>query len=142
MFQGRGDGEWNLFVSAAKGFGDFHLQSNIGLRIPHDGDEQSTVFHFSVMADYYVCQWFIPFIAANGFTVVSEGNNLPITSEGYDVINFGASQADGVTQMTLGGGFRSRITANLDFGIAYEKAVINPEGLTDDRVTADLCVRF
>lgn len=94
------------------------------------------------MADYYVCQWFIPFICANGFTVVSEGNNLPITSEGYDVINFGASQADGVTQMTLAGGFRSRITEDLDFGVAYEKAVINPEGLTDDRVTADFCVRF
>lgn len=142
VFQGRGDGEWNLFVSAEKGFGDFHLQSNVGFRIPNDSDQQSTIFHFSAMADYYVCDYFIPFIVCNGFTVVSEGNNLPIDSEGYDVINFGASRASGVTQMTVGAGFRTRITKNVDFGVAYEKAVLSPEGLTDDRLTFDISIRF
>lgn len=141
VFQGRGNGEWNPFISAEKGFGDFHVQANVGLRIPNDSDKQSTIFHFSAMADYYVCQYFIPFIAANGFTVASHGHNLPIDSEGYDVINFGASNANG-TQMTLGGGFRSRLTKNLDFGMAYEKAVLSPQGLTDDRFTFDFCVRF
>jgi hypothetical protein len=51
VFQGRGDGEWNLFVSAQKGFGDFHLQSNVGVRFPHDGDAQSTILHYGLMAD-------------------------------------------------------------------------------------------
>lgn len=142
VFQGRGDGEWNLFVSAEKGFNDFHLQTNVGFRIPNNSDTQSTIFHYSVMADYYVSKWFIPFVAANGFTVVSSGNNLPLTSEGYDVINFGSSKASGSTQMTLGGGFRSRLTKNIDFGVSYEKAVISPEGLTDDRFTFDFSIRF
>ena len=142
VFQGRGDGEWNFFVSAQKGYGDLHLQTNVGLRVPNDTDEQSTILHYSLMVDYYVCQWFIPFVAANGWTVLSEGNNLPISSEGYDVINFGAANASGVTQMTLGAGFRSRVLDNVDLGFAYEKAVISPEGLTDDRFTFDVCVRF
>jgi opacity protein-like surface antigen len=58
------------------------------------------------------------------------------------VINFGSSGASGVTQMTLGGGFRTRLTDNMDFGVAYEKAILSPEGLTDDRFTFDLSIRF
>lgn len=142
VFQGRGDGEWNLFVSTEKGFGDLHLLSNVGLRVPNDTDEQSTILHYSVQLDYYACPWFIPFIAGNGWTVLSEGNNVPFTSEGYDVINFGSSKAGGVTQLTLGAGFRSRVLENVDLGFAYEKAVISPEGLTDDRFTFDVCIRF
>jgi len=142
VFQGRGNGEWNPFISAAKGFDDLHVTTNVGLRLPNDSDEQSTILHYSLMVDYHVCDYFIPFIVANGFTVLSEGNGLPIDSEGYDVINFGSSLADGTTQMKLGGGFRSRLTKNIDFGVAYEKAVISPEGLTDDRFTFDFIVRF
>ncbi len=142
VFQGRGDGEINPFVSAQKGFGDFHLSANAGLRIPFDSNEQSLIAHYSVMADYYTCRWFIPFVAFDAFTVLNEGNNIPLTSEGYDVINFGASGADGVTQATIAVGFRSRLLDNLDFGFAYQKAVISPKGLTDDRFTFDLCIRF
>lgn len=142
VFQGRGDGEWNVFVSAAKGFDNLHITGNIGARIPHDSDEQSTILHYSLMVDYYAHQYFIPFIAANAWTVLSEGNNVPFTSEGYDVINFGSSQAGGVTQMTVGAGFRSRLTQKIDFGFAYELAVLSPEGLTDDRFTFDVSIRF
>lgn len=142
VFQGRGDGEFNPFISFQKGFGDLHLSGNLGLRIPIDQDEQSTIAHYSVMLDYYTCRWFIPFVAFNAFTVVNEGDNIPLTSEGYDVINFGASGADGVTQGLVGVGFRSRLLDNVDFGFSYEKAVISPEGLTDDRFTFDVCIRF
>jgi hypothetical protein len=44
--------------------------------------------------------------------------------------------------MTIGGGFRSRLLDSVDFGMAYEKAAISPEGLTDDRFTFDFCIRF
>ncbi len=43
---------------------------------------------------------------------------------------------------SLGVGFRSRILDNVDLGFAYEKAVIKPEGLFDDRFTFDICIRF
>jgi len=142
IFQGRGSGEWNFFASAEKGWDKFHLISNLGLRVPNDTNEQSTILHYSLHADYYLSRWFIPFVEANGWTVLSDGNNLPLNSEGYDVFNFGSSNAGNVTQMTLGGGFRTRFWKNTDFGFAYEKAVINPYGVTDDRFTFDVCIRF
>ena len=52
VFQGNGDGELNLFVSAAKGFDKLHLTGTAGFRIPFDGDEESTIFHWSAMVDY------------------------------------------------------------------------------------------
>jgi len=142
VFQGRGSGEWNVFVSAEKGFNDLHLTTNVGVRFPNDTSEQSTILHYSLQADYYASRWFIPFVVANGWTVLADGNGLPLTTEGYDVINFGASRSSGSTVMTVGGGFRSRLTKNIDFGAAYEVAVISPEGLTDDRFTFDFSIRF
>lgn len=142
IFQGRGGGEWDLFIAAQKGFGDFHLSSNVGIRLPNNNDENSTIVHYSLMADYFASRWFIPFVAFNAYTVVNEGNNIGLATEGYDVINFGASGADGVTQGTLGVGFRSRITNKVDLGFAYEKAIIDPVGLTDDRFTFDISIRF
>lgn len=70
------------------------------------------------------------------------GNNIGLNTEGYDVINFGAGQSNGSSQGLLGVGFRSRLSDYVDLGIAYEKAVIKPDGLTDDRFTFDICFRF
>jgi hypothetical protein len=142
IFHGRGDGEWNFFLSAAKGFGDLHFTGNAGFRLPNDGDTQSSIFHYSLQADYYFCNWFIPFVFANGWTVANSGNNLPLTTEGYDFFNFGSSGAEGVTQVTVGGGLRVRVLENVDLGLAYERAVVEPVGLFDDRFTFDVSIRF
>lgn len=142
VFQGRGGGEFNPFVSFQKGFGDFHLSGNLGARIPVNQDEQSTTAHYSMMVDYYTCRWFIPFVSFNAFSVLGDGENIGLNTEGYDVMNFGASNANGRTQGALGVGFRSRIMDNVDLGLAYEKAVIKPYGLFDDRFTFDICIRF
>ncbi len=143
VFQGRGGGEFNPFVSFQKGYGDFHLSGNLGVRIPVTSNEQNTVAHYSLMLDYYTCRYFIPFVSANFFTSLNSGTNFPgLRSNGYDVINFGGSKAGNTTQGALGVGFRSRILDNVDFGIAYEKAVVRPYGLMDDRITCDLCIRF
>ena len=47
------------------------------------------------MADYHVCRWFIPFVSFNAFSIIDAGNNIGLTSEGYDVINFGSTGAQG-----------------------------------------------
>ena len=142
VFQGHGGGKFNPFVSFQKGFGNVHLSGNVGVRLPVDQDEQSTVAHYSLMLDYYACRYFIPFVSFNAFSVLDDGNNIGLDTEGYDVINFGSANAGGRTQGMLGVGFRSRILDNVDLGLAYEKAVIKPYGLTDDRFTFDICIRF
>jgi len=143
VFQGDGSGVANIFVSATKGWDNLHLTGNIGVQIPFDGDKDNSNLHYSVMLDYYTCQWFIPFVAFNGFTTLSDGAGLGINSEGFDLINFGASASSGTTQGAIGFGFRSRLLENLDLGFAYEVGVIDDgDDIYKDRFTVDLVWRF
>ena len=147
VMQGRGSGEWNLFVSAEKGIDDLHVAANVGFRIPNNFDTQTAQLHYSLQLDYYVHQYFIPFVAINGYTILSDGNRkllgvADLNAEMYDLINYGATAAEGTTQLTFGGGVRSRLRSNLDIGAAYELGIVNPKGIFDGRITADLIWRF
>ena len=150
VYQGHGDGVENIFVSAEKGFDNFHVTGNAGVNIPNDFDHQTAQLHYSLQLDYYICQWFIPFFAANGYTILSNGKNtasqslnaVPLNTEGYDLINFGSANASGTTQLTVGGGIRTRFTKSLDAGVAYEAGVIDPVGIFEGRITADVVWRF
>jgi hypothetical protein len=150
VYQGHGSGDWNIFVSAEKGFDQFHATANTGFIIPNNFDEQTAQVHYSLQLDYYVCQYFIPFGVMNGYTILSNGNGqnsqslnaVPLNTEGYDLINFGSADASGTTQLTAGGGARSRLTKNVDVGVAYEAGVVHPVGIFESRLTVDLIWRF
>jgi hypothetical protein len=143
VFQGTGAGEWDLFVSAAKSWDRFRVLGNAGFRIPNDFSEQTAQAHYSLQAEYFTCRWFIPFVAVNGFTVLSEGKNpIPLDVEGFDLINFGSPDAGGFTQIVVGAGFRSRVWKHADIGFGYEKSVTRPRGLFDDRFTVDFILHF
>lgn len=141
IFQNNGDGEWNVFVSAMKGFDDLHFTGSVGARIPNDNDEESSFLHWSAQVDYYTCKWFIPFIAFNSFTVLSGGDRAtPV--EGYDLINFGSAAAEGDTYSAIGFGFRSRLHDRVDLGLSYENGVGSDEGIMDERYIVDMVIRF
>ena len=150
VYQGHGSGEWNVFVSAEKGFDQLHFTGNTGFIIPNNFDQNTAQLHYSLQADYYVCQYFIPFAVANGYTILSNGSGqssqslkaVPLNTEGYDLINFGSADASGTTQFTVGGGARARIVKNVDVGVAYEAGVVHPVGLFESRLTADIIWRF
>lgn len=142
VFQRRGNGEFNPFVSFQKGWGDLHLSGNLGWRLPVDSNAQSSILHYSAMVDYFVNDRFVPFISFNAFSVTNAGNNIGLLSEGYDVFNFGATGSQGVTQGMIGLGFRSRLFGKTWLGVAYEKAVITPKALSDERLTLDLSIQF
>lgn len=154
VFQGHGRGEWDMFVSAAKGYNKFHLTGNAGLRLPNDMSKNTAQLHYSLQLDNYVHKYFIPFVAWNAFTTLNSTGAgtavnhqglaaaLPFNTEGTDLINFGSSQAAGKTQMTLGLGFRSRIMDNAYVGFGWEKATGVGESIFDDRFTFDVIYRF
>ena len=142
VFQGNGDGEFNLFVSVMKGWDKVHATASVGGRIPVNFDDETSSLQYSLQLDYHLCQWFIPFVVANGHTVLSEADGPAFGVEGFDLINFGASNAGGFTQVAVGTGFRSRLCKWADFGFAYEKGVTRPKGLFDDRFTVDVILRF
>lgn len=147
VFQHDGEGEWNLFVSAAKGFDRFHVLGNLGVRIPNDQDEQTTQLHYSLQLDYRTCNYFVPFICLNGFTILSNGDDrllgaVPLNTEMYDLINFGSTDVQGYTQIVLGAGFRSDLTKDLSVGVAYEVGTSTRQGIFDSRLTIDTILRF
>ena len=141
IFQNNGDGEWNVFVSAMKGFDDLHFTGSVGARIPNDNNEESSFLHWSAQVDYYTCKWFIPFVALNSFTVLSGGDGAtPV--EGYDLINFGSAAAEGDTYSALGFGFRSKLHERVDLGVSYENGVGSKEGIMDERYIVDMIITF
>ena len=146
VYQGNGSGVWNLFASAEKGFDQLHFTGNAGFNIPNNFGDNTAQMHYSLQADYYVCQYFIPFVVGNGYTILSNGNRnllpVPLNTEGYDLINFGSKDASGTTQFSVGGGARSRLVKNVDVGVSYEVGVGNSIGIFQSRVTADLIWRF
>lgn len=147
VFQGRGAGLWNAFASAEKGCDKFHITGNVGFLIPDDFSEQTAEAHYSLQLDYYVCQYFIPFVVGNGYTVLSEADHnylagVPLTTEFNDLSDLGSTQAGGRTQIILGGGFRTRLLKNLDLGFAYEFGTTTPVGIFAGRYTGDLIFRF
>jgi len=150
VFQSHGSGEENIFVSAEKGWDNFHVTGNLGLRIPNNPDEQTLQLHYSLQLDYFVHRYFIPFFVANGYTILNDSAGtssqaltaVPLNTEGYDLINFGAANAGGRTQFTVGAGARSKITKNVDLGFAYEIGVVKPVGIFQSRITADVSLHF
>jgi len=144
VFQGshNGAGQFDFFVSAEKSVSEVQVMGNLGVILPLDTDQDTSQLHYSLQIAYPVCQWFKPFVVLNGYTILSEGNGPAFGSEGYDVINFGTSNAGGETQIALGGGFRSSLSESVDVGIAYEKGVDHTAGIFDDRITVDLVWKF
>ncbi|NBV25169.1 MAG: hypothetical protein EBS05_25030 [Proteobacteria bacterium] len=142
VLQGNGDGEWNVFVSAAKGWDNLSLMGNIGARVPNNMARETAQLHTSLQLAYQTCRYFTPFVAANSFTVLNSGNQLPLGTEGNDLLNFGSSAAAGTTQVTAGAGFRSKLHDRVELGFAYERSLTNPRGVFDDRFTVDFLLRF
>lgn len=142
VFQGNGDGMFNLFTSVVKGWGKFHVSGNVGVNLPIDMDAETSNLHASVMLDYWVSRWFIPQFSFNSFTTLSDGTGPALGTEGFDLINFGTSNARGITQAAVGFGFRSRLLESLDLGFAWELGVTDRPDIFDTRYTVDMIWRF
>ena len=156
VFQGEGDGAANLIVSGLKLWDRLQLAGGAGLHLPFDGQLATTSFA-SAHASYETCRWFIPLVEVNWHHVLDAGNGRPgffsqagggvpvvATFEGFDLLNFGASNASRNRDfITAALGFRSRLGEHLGAGAAYEIPLGDrEEGIMDDRVTLDRVWRF
>jgi len=147
VFQGQGDGIWDLFLSAAKGCGRTHFIGTAGFEVPQDGSEDSTAFHYHAHIDYDLCPRLTPLVELNGYHYLDDGDRdgglgAPLNFEGFDLTSFGSSNVEGNDVITLGIGFRTPINACTSFGAAYEWSLTEREDLFEDRITCDLSYRF
>jgi hypothetical protein len=142
VLQGNGDGMINPFISYAGAFENLNVIAGLGTRVRLDNDD-SSFLDADLHIDYPMCDFF-PLLEVNLVHVLSAGNRLPIADEGFDLFNFGSSEADGKTVVTGSVGGRYRISDSLDFGAAYQFPLTQGEGsnLTKWRVTTDLIYNF
>jgi Putative MetA-pathway of phenol degradation len=155
--QGNGDGAVNLILSALKIDGEWQFAGGAGVHVPFDNDAESMTSFVSAHVSYEVCQYFTPLIELNWYHVLNEGDGgsrysaqaggaLPglIGFEGGDLLNWGAANSkDNADIVTLAAGFRSRLSENIDCGIAYEIPLTDEqENLMESRITIDLIWNF
>jgi hypothetical protein len=147
VLQGEGDGVGNLFFSGAAKFGMVNAMAATGVRVPVSDDDSTFLdadVHFDVPVGDIGIGVLYPLVEMNLVQVLDGGNRLPIADEGADVINIGASEADGKGIVTMATGFRLRFCKNADMGVAYQVPLTRGAGsnLFDWRLTTDLIVRF
>jgi hypothetical protein len=145
VFQGRGDGLLNPFLSAAWVHDRLHVLAYTGGRFPISGND-TTFWDTSAHVDYQIGR-FYPLIEVNWVQGLDGGRRLPIDQEGFDFFNLGARKAAGRGVVTQAYGFRYRIVddasvwnrvGGVDFGAAYETPLTDREDLFAWRVTTDL----
>jgi len=156
VLQGEGDGLVNLIVSGLKLHDEWQFAGAVGLQVPFDS-EQSTEGWLSAHVSYEVSPYFIPLVELNWFHVIDAGNgtgNYPtqvggavpavVPFEGGDLFNIGALNAGSNRDLvTAAVGFRSRLTEQVDIGVAYEFPLTDDEdSLIDDRITVDMVWKF
>lgn len=135
-----GDGVLNPFLSASKGFDDFHMQLYTGPRVGISGGDTS-FWDLSVHLDYRLFERFYPVLEFNWIHSLDGGRRLPIAQEGFDLVNLGASASSGNSVATVAFGTRVRICKQLDFGVTGEYPMTSREDIIGWRVTTDLIWR-
>ncbi|MDG1358795.1 MAG: hypothetical protein P8P36_11440 [Akkermansiaceae bacterium] len=155
IFQGEGDGSINLSLQSLKLVDQWQFSSSFGCQIPFDSSFSTNAW-VSAHVSYELNRWFIPLLEVNYFRVLDNGDGASrypdqaggavaevAEFEGADLLNWGAANSDGADYATLALGFRSRLTGQLDLGVAYELPLTNEEdNITESRLTIDLFYTF
>jgi hypothetical protein len=138
--QGQGDGFIDVFVTGLQQFDRLQLQASVNANIALNNDTDSSLLVASVAANYAVTDWFYPVVEFNLFSVIDHGTRMPVAFEGFDLVNFGATE--GGTVATVAAGARFRVAKNVLLGTAYETPVTSRKDITSWRVYADAVVTF
>ncbi len=146
-FQGGSHGIWDMFLTAAQGFGDMHAIFTAGVEVPTDTGHDSTVIHYHAHLDYEVSPGFWPLIEINGFHYMRHGRRdggmgMSISEEGGDLTNLGSSGVRGNEVITGAVGFRYELVDDVTLGATWEIPLTSREDLLDRRFTIDMTFRF
>jgi len=142
VLQGKGDGIFNPFLSAATTMNNWNFMVGSGFRFRVDRDD-SSFYDLDAHVSYKIGN-FYPLAEFGLIHVLAAGDRLPIEDEGEDYFNIGSSNSQGETITTFAVGARYRISDSIDVGAAYQIPLQRESGsrIIDYRVTADLIYRF
>jgi len=144
--QESGDGFVNFFLTGAKRYEKWGFQASAGVNVAIDNDHDSSMFHYTLHADYELTDSVYPMVSLNGFTIYDEANRPGMTAaavqgfDGVDLVNIGCSNDCG-TVLTAAGGIRYLITDHVQLGLGLEKSIARQD-LLDWRTYADMVIHF
>lgn len=167
VFNGNGDGVGIPAVSAAWGYGRFHVIGDFGARLPFDMDKESTSLFWNLHLDYAVWKHFVPLFEIGGMHWTGHGDGsfliktksfgkVPLNTiqdqppaglgtgafEGLDVANLGARSVTGNAVIVATFGARFPINRHVSIGGSYGFPVTNRDDLWKQRGTLNLLVEF
>lgn len=138
------DSEVRGWASVDKGWDKFHAGATLNYRVStsgkNDDNGNSDVFSWHLRADYRVTDYFSPVAEINGYHIVRD-SGTGIALNGADVLNLGATNADGTVSAGLGVEFRTG--PDIAVRAAYEVPLTtNDSDLFGTRLTFSLVYSF
>ncbi len=143
--QGRGDGEFHLFLSGGTQLCDCaHWISGFGGLIPVDDDANSSFIYWSNHFDYQVRRGWYAVTEFNWFHYVQDGDDrLGLTGlEGGDLFNLGSAGIEGNSIVTGALGVKYKPNRKTEVGLAWEIPLTDRQDVLENRLTADLILRY
>lgn len=144
VFQNNGGGFITPFISYGKEFCDhWHFIGNHGYSFALDQGAGSSFFYHSFHLDREIGGWFYPLIEANWFHYTGGGTLLPrAVGDGDGLLNLGTQGMSGRSLFSTAVGAKVKFSEHLYLGGAYEVALSDYKGILNNRIIADLVVRY
>lgn len=129
------------YVTAAKGYGKFHVIGTVGGRLPMDDEMGNYILYEDLHFDYELLENFYPLLEFHALQYLSNGSRLPFGVGGLDYANIGANDVRGNSVFWGDVGFRWKLNENIEFGATYGFPISNPNNsILDDRVTVSVII--
>lgn len=141
--QGNGDGEFHLFLTGGTELCcDWHLISALGLRLPADDDAESTSMYWSNHVDYHLGRGVYALAEFNWYHWLESGAGGVAGVSGGDLFNFGSTGIAGNDIVTGAFGVKYKPNRYYEIGLAWENPLTQRRDVLENRLTADLILRY
>lgn len=143
VFQGNGNGVWNMFLTSGTEIGDYHLIGTFGWHLPSNPNQESESLYYSLHLDREITDGLYGLIEMNGIHYTESGTRLPgVTVEGGDLINLGAGDVAGNDFISLAFGGVYKFSESLQLSGAWEFPLTQRKDLFESRTTISLSVIY
>ncbi len=141
--QGNGDGVFDFFLTGGSRVGrQGHFLSSAGFILPVDTDAENQMFYWSNHLDRRMTKSLYAFSELNWYNYMSNGTAFPLPIAGGDLFNLGAPGIEGRNIVTNAWGVKLKPNRNVEMGTAWEFPLSEFRGVLDNRLTADLILRY
>ena len=142
--QGNSTGEFHLFATGGTEFlPSWHFVSGSGFRLPTNTTNQNQMWYWSNHVDKKLgSSGFYLFTECNWYYYMSSGNGLQAPIGGGDLFNLGSVAMAGQSAVTGAYGVKYKPSKHVEIGLAYEIPYSSRRDLLQNRLTADLILRF